>query len=41
MGFILQVCKAEEKDLEHLCDISKSFFYFSVNNIYLIILNLF
>ena len=31
MYFILQVCKVEEKDLVHLCDVDKSFKYF-VNN---------
>ena len=25
MGFILQVCKVQEKDLEHHCDVVKSF----------------
>ena len=28
MDFILQVCKVEEKDLVHLCDVGKSFKYF-------------
>lgn len=28
MYFILQVCKVEEKDLEHHCDVGKSFKYF-------------
>ncbi len=28
MDFILQVCKVEEKDLVHHCDVGKSFKYF-------------
>lgn len=28
MDFILQVCKVEEKDLVHLCDVGKSFTLF-------------
>lgn len=31
MDFILQVCKVEEKDLVHHCDVGKSFVLFRWN----------